>query len=453
MARHSSHHICYRHLCDLYPVLRGISRQHQSERSDAVGPVGRPRHALRRRLSAAGFGISAAVYLLGMERYRPILRASILISFLGYLTVCVGYLYEIGLPWRFWHPIVMWNHRSVLFDVCVCIMTYTTVLTFEFAPAVIEKLPWKAFRETVLHYHHKILIGVVLAGVLLSSMHQSFLGGLFLITRGKLHPLWYSPYMHAMFYLSAIPAGLALTVMAIYLCMRSLNVRVDFTILSDCGRMIQLLLIVFAFFKVLDLAANQALGYAFQFTQRKPDTSGWRCCCSWRYRSRCSALRACATTRSGCTGLCLRGGGIHGRPAECVDQCAANGDGHALRAQVERAGVECAGDCGRSDGVPLCGHLSRHTSESSSQAGAALDLELRSGGARVKACCAFSLSSAPLIRGFRMSGDRCTLFAPLTMSSGHDVELDGDFRSLFRRARRSWCFHSFLEIKKPLFPH
>ncbi|HZL69668.1 MAG TPA: hypothetical protein VFC29_20325, partial [Candidatus Limnocylindrales bacterium] len=78
-------------------------------------------------LSAAGFGISAAVYLLGMERYRPILRASILISFLGYLTVMVGYLYEIGLPWRFWHPIVMWNHRSVLFDVCICIMTYMTV--------------------------------------------------------------------------------------------------------------------------------------------------------------------------------------------------------------------------------------------------------------------------------------------------------------------------------------
>jgi len=217
-------------------------------------------------LSAAGFGISAAVELLGMERYRPILRSAILISFLGYLTVCVGYLYEIGLPWRFWHPIVMWNHRSVLFDVCVCIMTYTTVLTFEFAPALIEKLPWNALRETILRYHHKILIGVVLAGTLLSSMHQSYLGGLYLIARGRVHPLWYSPYMHAMFYLSAIPAGLALTIMAIYLCMRSLNVRIDPTILSDCGRMVQMLLIVYAFFKVLDLISNQALGYAFQWT-------------------------------------------------------------------------------------------------------------------------------------------------------------------------------------------
>jgi Ni/Fe-hydrogenase subunit HybB-like protein len=217
-------------------------------------------------LSAAGFGISAAVYLLNMERYRPILRASILISFLGYMTVCVGYLYEIGLPWRFWHPIVMWNHRSVLFDVCVCIMTYTAVLTFEFAPAVIEKLPWARFRDSILHVHHRVLVGVVMAGVLLSSMHQSYLGGLYLIARGKLHPLWYSQYMHAMFYLSAIPAGLALTVMAIYLCMRSLNVRVDFSILADCGRMVQMLLIVFVFFKALDLAANHAWAYAFQPT-------------------------------------------------------------------------------------------------------------------------------------------------------------------------------------------
>ena len=217
-------------------------------------------------LSAAGFGISAAVYLLGMDRYRPILRSAILISFLGYMTVCAGYLYEIGLPWRFWHPIVMWNHRSVLFDVCVCIMTYTSILTYEFAPALIEKLPWKRFRETVLHYHHRIIVAVAMAGVLLSSMHQSYLGGLYLIAMGKVHPLWYSPYMHAMFYLSAIPAGLALVVMAIYLSMRSLNVRVDPTILSDCGRMVQMLLIVFAFFKLLDLTANGAWHYAFQRT-------------------------------------------------------------------------------------------------------------------------------------------------------------------------------------------
>ena len=288
-------------------------------------------------LSAAGFGISAAVYLLGMERYRPILRASILISFLGYCTVMVGYLYEIGLPWRFWHPVVMWNSRSVLFDVCVCIMTYFTVLTFEFAPAVIEKLPWKGLRETILRYHHKILIGVVLAGVLLSSMHQSFLGGLYLIAAGKVHPLWYSSNMHAIFYMSAIPAGLALTVMAVYLCMRSLNVRVDFTILSDCGRMIQMLLVVFVFFRLLDLVGNHALHYAFQRTQRSRlllagsrDVHG---------HSDCAAeLREGAQqSRWAVLDMRRRGGRVHRQPAECVHQCLADCDGNPLRSRSGRS--------------------------------------------------------------------------------------------------------------------
>ena len=211
-------------------------------------------------LSAAGFGISAAVYLLNMERYRPILRASILISFLGYMTVCIGYLYEIGLPWRFWHPIVMWNHRSVLFDVCICIMTYTTVLTFEFAPAVIEKLPWKGLRDTVLRIHHRVLIGVVMAGVLLSSMHQSYLGGLYLIARGKSASSLVLA-VHARDFLPVGNSGRAgAAVMAIYLCMRSLNVRVDFSVLADCGRMIQLLLIVFVFFQGAGSHCESGLG-------------------------------------------------------------------------------------------------------------------------------------------------------------------------------------------------
>ena len=49
-------------------------------------------------LSAGGFAIAASVYLLGLDRYRPILRTAVLISFLGYCTVCVGMLYELGIP-------------------------------------------------------------------------------------------------------------------------------------------------------------------------------------------------------------------------------------------------------------------------------------------------------------------------------------------------------------------
>ncbi len=218
-------------------------------------------------LSAGGFAIAAAVYLLGLERYRPILRTAVLISFLGYSTVIIGMMYELGIPWRIWHPIFMWNRHSVLFEVSWCVMLYTTVLALEFSPALVEKIPWFSVRELYLRWHHSLLIALVLAGTLLSSMHQSFLGGLYLITKGKLDPLWYSPYLTTMFYLSAIPAGLSLTIMAIYLCVRSLNVRVDRNILSDVSRVIAPLLAIYGVFRAVDLINRDATQYLWMWRE------------------------------------------------------------------------------------------------------------------------------------------------------------------------------------------
>ena len=214
-------------------------------------------------LSAGAFALSGAVYVLGMERYRPIVRTAVLIGFLGYVSVMFGYMYEIGLPWRFWHILIYWNHASMLFDVAICVMTYTTVLTLEFCPALIEKIPWQKPRELVLHWHHRVTVGVVMAGVLLSSMHQSFLGGLFLISPGKLYPLWYTHNIHALFFLSAIAAGLAMTIVALYLSMRSLGARIEYGILRELARVISLLLVVYVFFRGLDLLSHGGAHYLF----------------------------------------------------------------------------------------------------------------------------------------------------------------------------------------------
>ena len=214
-------------------------------------------------LSAGGFAIAGAVYLLGMERYRPVLRAAVVIAFLGYLSVLLGYAWELGLPWNFWHPIVMWNRASVLFEVVWCITLYTTVLALEFSPALAEKLPWKPVREWYLRWHRRILIALVLIGVLLSSLHQSYLGGLFIIFKGKMYPLWYSNYQTTLFYMSAIPAGMAMVIMALYLSVRSLEVRIDMRILDDFSRIIAPLLVIFALFRFADLSKQHALGYMF----------------------------------------------------------------------------------------------------------------------------------------------------------------------------------------------
>jgi len=224
-------------------------------------------------ISAGGFAIAAAVYLLGFERYRQVVRAAVLLSFLGYLTVVVGMMYELGLPWRIWHPIVMWNRKSVLFEVSWCVMLYTTVLTFEFSPALVEKIPWVRIRQTYLSWHHEILIGLVLVGAVLSSLHQSFLGGLYLLAKGKVDPLWYSQYLPSLFYLSAVPAGLAATIMVVFLSMRSLNARVSPSVLTEMSLVIAPLLYVYALFRGIDLFTHG--GWSYMWTWREETLLFW----------------------------------------------------------------------------------------------------------------------------------------------------------------------------------
>lgn len=213
-------------------------------------------------LAAGGFAVAAAVYLMGLERYRPVVRASVLISFLGYVTVCFGYLYELGLPWQAWKVLFYWNHHSVLFDVAVCIGTYTTVLLIEFAPQALEKLPWK-FAHKLCQWQHRFIIAIVLAGTLLSSMHQSFLGGLFLIMKGHIYPLWYSPYIHTMFYMSAIPSGLCMLIIATYLSVRSLGAKVEYSILTDLAKVIVPMLCIYGVFRFVDIVTHDNAEYLF----------------------------------------------------------------------------------------------------------------------------------------------------------------------------------------------
>ena len=218
-------------------------------------------------ISAGGFAIAASVYLLGFERYRPVVRVAVLLSFLGYLSVIIGMMYELGLPWRIWHPIVMWNRHSVLFEVSWCVMLYTTVLALEFSPSLVEKIPWPRLRNFYLSAHHAILVGLVLIGTVLSSLHQSFLGGLYLLAKGRLYPLWYSSHLPTLFYLSAVPAGLAATIMAVFLCNRSLKTRVDTSILTELGQVIVPLLYVYAIFRGIDIYTGGASSYLFMWRE------------------------------------------------------------------------------------------------------------------------------------------------------------------------------------------
>jgi len=215
-------------------------------------------------LAAGGFVLAATVYIFGLERYRPFVRPAILTAFLGYAAVAAGLLYDLGLPWHIWHPIVYWQYHSVLFEVAACVMLYLTVLALEFAPVVLEHPrfahPWL---RKVLHGLKRATIPLVIAGITLSTLHQSSLGSLFLITPYRLHPLWYSPYMYGLFLVSAVGLGLMTVVLESALAKHFLGHQVHADALAGLGKAAAVVLLSYAALRLGDLALRGVLADTF----------------------------------------------------------------------------------------------------------------------------------------------------------------------------------------------
>jgi Ni/Fe-hydrogenase subunit HybB-like protein len=215
-------------------------------------------------LAAGGFVLAGTVYIFGLERYRPFVRPAILTAFLGYVAVAVGLLYDLGLPWHIWHPMIYWQYHSVLFEVATCVMTYLTVLTLEFAPVVLEH-PWFArpVFQRILRGLKRITIGLVIAGIVLSTLHQSSLGSLFLITPYRLHPLWYSPLIYVLFFVSAVGLGLMMVVLESVLAAVFLRHRLHVALLAGLGRAAAVVLGLYTMLRLGDLAIRGVLPTLF----------------------------------------------------------------------------------------------------------------------------------------------------------------------------------------------
>lgn len=211
-------------------------------------------------LAAGGFTLTASVYIFNLERFRPIVRPTVLTAFLGYALVVVALLFDLGRGYRIWHPLVMWNPRSVMFEVAWCVTLYTTVLSLEFAPVVFERLRLERPRKIL----RAISIPLVLAGVMLSTLHQSSLGSLYLIVPNKLHPFWYTPLLPVFFFLSAIAIGLAMTIFESSLTAKHLRKHLELPLLQELGRVLLVVLLVYSVLRFQDLFHRGALKLVLQ---------------------------------------------------------------------------------------------------------------------------------------------------------------------------------------------
>ncbi len=206
-------------------------------------------------LAAGGFTLAAIVHIFNLKSFHAVVRPAILTAFLGYLLVVVALLFDLGRPYRIWHPMIMWNPRSVMFEVGWCVMLYTAVLFLEFLPAVLERFKLKRAHAVL----KSVMLPIIVAGVILSTLHQSSLGSLFLIMPNKLHPLWYSPLLPVLFYLSAIATGLAMTIFESWHSSKAFGRQLEYPVICSLSRALAVVISVYLTVRFLDLLHRGAL--------------------------------------------------------------------------------------------------------------------------------------------------------------------------------------------------
>jgi Ni/Fe-hydrogenase subunit HybB-like protein len=185
-------------------------------------------------LSATGFIMGTAYYIFGFRGYKPLVRLGLLTGFLGYLFAVVYLLTDLGRPWRIYYPMIVgFGTTSVLFLIAWHVATYLTVQLIEFSEAILE---WLKSRR-VYKWATMIVIGMTIAGIILSTLHQSALGAMFLLAPGKVHPLWFSSYVPHFFLSSSVYAALAMVIVVSTLIARFLRSAADNNFLGNLDRL------------------------------------------------------------------------------------------------------------------------------------------------------------------------------------------------------------------------
>jgi Ni/Fe-hydrogenase subunit HybB-like protein len=236
-------------------------------------------------LAAGGFTSAALVHVMQREHYHAIVRPALLTAMLGYTFVAFAVCVDIGRFYYIWHPLIMWNGNSALFEVGICVMIYLTVLYIEFLPVIIDRFMFRVNFPRLLKMLNKpvdsllrvlnrglskTMFVFIIFGVVLSTLHQSSLGTLMVIAGQKMHPLWQTPVLPLLFLLSAIAVGFPMIIFESLIASRSFKMKPEMNILSSLGSMVGPILAIYLAFKIGDLVIRNAFQYILVF-----DTAAW----------------------------------------------------------------------------------------------------------------------------------------------------------------------------------
>ena len=186
---------------------------------------------------------------------------ALLTAFIGYTLVVLVLVIDLGRPDHFWHPLVMWNPHSVMFEITWCVILYTTVLSIEFAPIVLEKFNM----HRPIKWIHTFTLPFMIIGVLLSTLHQSSFGSLYLCVPNRLHPLWYSPLLPVLFFVSCIASGISMVILETLILSRNGRTLLPPGLRANLAKITAVALAVYLVIRFQDLLGRGGARYLGQW--------------------------------------------------------------------------------------------------------------------------------------------------------------------------------------------
>jgi len=215
-------------------------------------------------LAGGGYSTAFIVHILHKEKYKPIARAALVTSMLGYIICLVGLFMDIGRWYNFWRPFLVYpgSWHSILFEVFWCISLYTAAQVLEFGHIFFERVKaasWKRFFDAVIP-------GLFIAGIMLPTLHQSSLGGLYIVAVDRLDPLWWSLIIPIFFLISSFFVGPAMCVLEGSLAAKAYNRELEMPVLSSLVKISMWMMIFYLVLKVVDLLYRGHFGDMFAGT-------------------------------------------------------------------------------------------------------------------------------------------------------------------------------------------
>ncbi|MCX5822684.1 MAG: polysulfide reductase NrfD [Deltaproteobacteria bacterium] len=160
--------------------------------------------------AGGAYVLTFVVYILRSDKYHSIIRATVLNGLLAYVFYAGAIFLDLGRWWNITNP--LWGNKfgvnSVLFLIAWHFLLYMLAEFVEFSPAIAEWLGLRKLRKIL----GSLTVGAVIVGIALSTLHQAGLGALFMMAKGKVHPLWYTEFIPVLFFVSSIFAGLSMVI-------------------------------------------------------------------------------------------------------------------------------------------------------------------------------------------------------------------------------------------------